>query len=76
MVAFYSLEPFVILCKIVQTSYALARNPKFVTIYVKATDKHSTLIPVVPFTFILYKVALPFESVDEIRKCNQSNEFN
>ena len=36
----------------------------------KATEQH---FPVVLF-IMLYKVVLPFESVDEIRKCEHSNE--
>ena len=40
------------------------------TIQVKATDKYS---PVVLF-IMLYKVVLTFESLDEILKCDHSNE--
>ena len=36
----------------------------------KATEQY---IPVVPF-IMLYKVTLTFESVDEILKCDHSNE--
>ena len=71
------MELFVMLCKVVQTLYVLAWNPKFATIYMKATEQYSN--PVVLFT-ILYTVVLPFrvifESVDEILKCNQSNQSN
>ena len=74
---FSSVEPFVMLCKVVQTSYVLAWNLKFATIYMKATEQYSN--PAVLFT-ILYTVVLPFrvifESVDEILKCNQSNQCN
>jgi len=41
-----------------------------VTIQVKATEQY---FPVVLF-IILYKVVLTFESVDEILKCDHSNE--
>ena len=41
-----------------------------VTIQVKATEQY---FPVVPF-IMLYKVVLTFESVDEILKCDHSNE--
>ena len=41
-----------------------------VTIQMKATAQY---FPVVLF-FMLYKVVLAFESVDEILKCNHSNE--
>ena len=40
------------------------------TIQVKATDHYS---PVVLF-IMLYKVVLTFESLDEILKCDHSNE--
>ena len=40
------------------------------TIQVKATEQYS---PVVLF-IMLYKVVLTFESVDEILKCDHSNE--
>ena len=40
------------------------------TIQMKATEQY---FPVVLF-IMLYKVALPFESVDEILKCDHSNE--
>ena len=40
------------------------------TIQMKATEQY---VPVVPFT-MLYKVVLTFESVDEILKCDHSNE--
>ena len=40
------------------------------TIQVKATDQYS---PVVLF-IVLYKVVLTFESLDEILKCDHSNE--
>ena len=39
-------------------------------IQMKAIEQHS---PVVLF-IMLYKVVLTFESEDEIRKCNHSNE--
>ena len=35
------MEPFVMLCKVVQTLYVLAWNPKFATIYMKATEQYS-----------------------------------
>ena len=41
-----------------------------VTIQMKATEQY---FPVVLF-IILYKVALTFESLDEILKCDHSNE--
>ena len=41
-----------------------------VTIQMKATEQY---FPVVLF-IMLYKVVLPFEFVDEIRKCDHSNE--
>ena len=41
-----------------------------VTIQMKATELY---FPVVLF-ILLYKVVLTFESVDEILKCNHSNE--
>ena len=41
-----------------------------VTIQMKATEQY---FPVVLFT-ILYKVVLSLESVDEILKCDHSNE--
>ena len=41
-----------------------------VTIQMKATEQY---FPVVLF-IMLYKVVLPFESVDEILKCDHSNE--
>ena len=41
-----------------------------VTIQVKATEQY---FPVVPF-IMLYKVVLTFESVNEILKCDHSNE--
>jgi len=41
-----------------------------VTIQIKATEQY---YPVVPFS-ILYNVVLPFESVDEIVKCDHLNE--
>ena len=40
------------------------------TIQMKATEKY---LPVVLF-IMLYKVVLTFESVDEILKCDHSNE--
>ena len=40
------------------------------TIQIKATEQYS---PVVLF-IMLYKVVLTFESVDEILKCDHSNE--
>ena len=40
------------------------------TIQMKATEQH---FPVVLF-FMLFKVVLTFASVDEILKCNYSNE--
>ena len=41
-----------------------------VTIQMKATEQY---FPVVLF-IMLYKMVLTFESVDEILKCDQSNE--
>ena len=41
-----------------------------VTIQMKATEQY---FPVVLF-IMLYKIALTFESVDEIIKCDNSNE--
>ena len=40
------------------------------TIQMKATEQY---FPVV-LSIMLYKVVLTFESVDEIRKCDHSNE--
>ena len=40
------------------------------TIQMKATEQH---FPVAPF-IIMYKVVLTFDSVDEILKCDHSNE--
>ena len=45
-------------------------KPYDVTIQVKATEQY---FPVVLF-IMLYKVVLTFESVDEILKCEYSNE--
>ena len=45
-------------------------NSLNVTIHVKAIEKY---FPVVLFV-MLYKVVLTFESVDEILKCDHSNE--
>ena len=45
-------------------------NSKSVTIQMKAIEQ---FFPVVLF-IILYKVVLTFESVDEILKCDHSNE--
>ena len=42
-----------------------------VTIQMKATEKY---FPVVLFINMLYKVALTFDSVDEILMCDHSNE--
>ena len=42
----------------------------YVTIHIKATEQY---FPMVLF-IILYKVVLTFESVDEILKCDHSNE--
>jgi len=42
----------------------------FITIQMKATEQY---FPVVLF-IMLYKVVLTFESVDEILKCDHSNE--
>ena len=41
------------------------------TIQMKATEQY---FPVVLFYIMLYKVVLTFESVDEILKCDHSNE--
>ena len=41
-----------------------------VTIQMKATEQYSTVI----LFIMLYKVVLTFESVDEILRCNNSNE--
>ena len=41
-----------------------------VTIQMRATEQY---VPVVLF-IMLYNVVLPFESVDEILKCDYSNE--
>ena len=40
------------------------------TIQIKATEQY---FPLVPF-IMLYKVVLTFESLDEILKCDHSNE--
>ena len=45
-------------------------KPYGVTIQMKATEQY---FPVVLF-IMLYKVVLTFEYVDEILKCNHSNE--
>ena len=41
-----------------------------VTIQMKATEQYSTVV----LFIMLYKVVLTFESVDEILRCNNSNE--
>ena len=41
-----------------------------VILFMKATEQY---FPVILF-ILLYKVVLPFESVDEILKCDHSNE--
>jgi len=41
-----------------------------VTIQVKATEQHFSAVQCI----MLYKVVLTFESVDEILKCDHSNE--
>ena len=43
-----------------------------VTIQVKATEQYFTVV----LFIMLYKVVLTFESVDEILKCDHSNESN
>ena len=43
-----------------------------VTIQMKATEQFFTVV----LFIMLYKVALTFESVDEILKCDHSNESN
>ena len=40
------------------------------TIQMKATEQYSTVV----LFIMLYKVVLTFESVDEILKCDHSNE--
>ena len=49
---------------------SLWMKPYSVTIQMKTTEQY---FPVVLF-IMLYKVALTFESVDEILKCDHSNE--
>ena len=44
---------------------------KYVTIQMKAIEQH---LPVVLFTYVLYKVVLTLQSVDKIQKCHHSNE--
>ena len=56
--------------KMVLTFLSLWIKSKSVTIQMKATEQY---VPVVLF-IMLYKVVLPFESVDEILKCEHSNE--
>ena len=41
-----------------------------VTIQMKATEQYFSMV----LFIMLYKVVLTFESVDEILKCNHSNE--
>ena len=41
-----------------------------VTIQMKATEQHFSVV----LFIMLYKVVLTFESVDEILKCDHSNE--
>ena len=52
------------------TLYKVVVSLESVTIQMKATEQY---LPVVLFT-ILYKMVLTLEYVDEILKCNQSNE--
>ena len=49
---------------------SLWMKPYGVTIQMKATEQY---FPVVLF-IMLYKLVLTFESLDEILKCNHSNE--
>ena len=58
------------LCKVVLTFWYAVMKSKSVTIQMKATKQY---FPVVLF-IMLYKVVLTFESVDEILKCDHSNE--
>ena len=57
-----------------KTPFTLLNNKHFcsVTIQMKAIEQ---FFPVVLF-IMLYKVVLTFESVDEILKCDHSNESN
>ena len=50
--------------------FKMSGNSESVTIQMKAIEQY---FPVVLF-IMLYKVVLTFESVDEILKCNHSNE--
>ena len=51
--------------------FSKSQNVQNQTIQMKATEQY---IPVVLF-IILYKMDLTFESVDEILKCDHSNEI-
>ena len=50
--------------------FSLWTKSKSVTIQMKATEQYFHVV----LFIMLYKVVLPFESVDEILKCDHSNE--
>ena len=62
----YCLSRFKVILKLFESVYEIHG----VTIQMIATEQY---FPVVPF-IILYQVALTFGSVDEILKCDHSNE--
>ena len=57
-------------CKTWFNFWVCGWNPKSVTIQMKATEQY---VPVALF-IMLYNAVLTFESVDEILKCDHSNE--
>jgi len=60
----------IMLYKVVPALLSLWMKPSSVTIQMKVIEEH---FPVVLF-ILLYKVVLTFESVDEILKCDHSND--
>ena len=57
-------------CKLLCSFYSLdRRNPSF-TSQMKATEQYFSVV----LFIMLYKVVLTFESVNEILKCDHSNE--
>ena len=66
---YFALVLFIMLYKVVLT-FEPVHKTQSVTIQMKATEQY---FPVVLF-IMLYKVVLAFESVDEILKCDHSNE--
>jgi len=66
---YYSVVLFIMLYKVGQP-FGLWMKFLRVTIQIKATEQY---FPVLLF-IVLHKVILTFESVNEIRKCDHSNE--